>query len=148
VDGVAVGAGAVWIVSGPSSAVLRIDPDTATVTDRIAIVTRPDVLSPHPSGVAADANFVWVLNGNTATVTKIDPELRGIVATLPLGRGRGSATLTAGEGAVWVSNRDDGTVTRIDAETNAVTSIPVTIHDRPTDVAVAGGLVWVSVDGV
>jgi DNA-binding SARP family transcriptional activator/streptogramin lyase len=143
-DGVAVGAGAVWAVSGPSSTVLRIDPDSAAVTDRIAIVTRPDVLSPHPIGVAVDANFVWVLNGTTATVTKIDPDLRGIVATFPLGKD--ATTLAAGEGAAWISSRD-GTVTRIDAETNAVTSIAVTIHDRPTDVAVAGGLVWVSVDG-
>jgi DNA-binding SARP family transcriptional activator len=143
---VAVGAGAVWAVTGPGATVLRIDPRTAAVTDRIAIVTRPSVLSPHPIGVAADADFVWVLNGDTATVTKIDPELREVVALLPLGVGRGSIRLAAGEGGAWVSNEYDGTVTRIDGETDAMTSITVAPHDRPTDVTVAGGLVWISVD--
>lgn len=146
-DGVALAAGALWAVSGPAATVLRIDPETAAVLDRISIVTGPDVLSPYPLGIAADGEFIWVLNGNTATLTKIDPELRGIVATLPLGIGRGPIKLAAGEGAAWVSNRHDGTVTRIDAETNAMTSITVTPYNSPEDVAVAAGLVWVSVDG-
>jgi streptogramin lyase len=144
--GVAVGAGAVWAVTGPAATVLRIDPRTAAVTDRIAIVTRPSVLSPDPIGVAADADFVWVLNGDTATVTKIDPELGDVVAMLPLGEGRGPIRLAAGEGGAWVTNKYDGTVTRIDAETDVVTSFTVAPHDRLTDVTVAGGLVWVSVD--
>jgi DNA-binding beta-propeller fold protein YncE len=133
-------------VSGPAAAVLRIDPSTGLVTDRIPIVTHPDESSPYPIGIAADAEFVWVLNGRTATVTKIDADLRGIVATVPLGGDRGLLGLAAGEGAVWVSSRDDGTITRIDAETNEITSIAVAPHDRRTDVTVAGGLVWVSVD--
>jgi DNA-binding SARP family transcriptional activator/DNA-binding beta-propeller fold protein YncE len=142
----AVGKDAVWAVSGPAAAVLRIDSSTGLVTDRIPIVTHPDESSPYPIGIAADEQFVWVLNGRTATVTKIDADLRGIVATVPLGGGRGPLGLAAGEGAVWVSSWDDGSVTRIDAETNAVTSIAVAPHDRRTDVTVAGGLVWVSVD--
>ena len=145
-DGVAVRADAVWAVSGPAGTVLRIDRDTGAVTDRIPIATNPNVPSSYPMGVAADADFVWVLNGSTATVTKIDPELSDIVATFPLGTGPGSLRLAAGEGAAWICHEQDGTVTRIDAETDAMTSITVAPHDRPTDVAVAGGLVWVSVD--
>jgi DNA-binding SARP family transcriptional activator/streptogramin lyase len=145
-DGVAVGADAVWAVSGPAGTVLRIDRDTGAVRDRIPIGTNSNVPSPYPMGVAADADFVWVLNGSTATVTKIDPELSDIVATFPLGTGPGSLRLAAGEGAAWICNELDGTVTRIDAETHAMTSITVAPQDRPTDVAVAGGLVWVSVD--
>ena len=145
-NGFALGAGGLWAVSGPAAAVLRIDPSTGAVTDRIPIVTRPDSHSPYPVGVAADADFVWVLNGRTSTLTKIDANLRGIVATVPLGGDQDFAALTAGEGAVWVSSRANGTVTRIDAETNTVTSITVAPHDRRTDVTVAGGLVWVSVD--
>ena len=145
-DGVAVGAGAVWAVSGPAAAVLRIDRDTGAVTDQIPIAARHDVRSPYPMGVAASADFVWVLNTSTSTVTKIDPDLEDIVATFPLGSGPGSLKLAAGEGAAWICNQDDGTLTRIDAETDAMTSITVAPHDRPTDVAVAGGLVWVTVD--
>jgi DNA-binding SARP family transcriptional activator/streptogramin lyase len=145
-NGFAVGAGAVWAVSGPAAAVLRIDPSTAAVTDRIPIVTRPDEHSPYPIGVAADEDFVWVLNRRTATLTKIDADLRGIVATVPLGSDQGLVALATGEGAVWISSRDTGRVTRVDAETNAVTSITVAQDDRRTDATVAGGLVWVSVD--
>jgi DNA-binding SARP family transcriptional activator/streptogramin lyase len=145
VDGVAVRADAVWAVSGAGT-VLRIDRDTGAVRDRISIATNHNVPSPYPMGVAADVDFVWVLSGSTATVTKIDPELSDIVATFPLGTGPGSLRLAAGEGAAWICSEQDGTVTRIDAETHAMTSITVAPHDRPTDVAVAGGLVWVSVD--
>jgi DNA-binding SARP family transcriptional activator/streptogramin lyase len=145
-DGVAVGAGAVWAVSGRAATVLRIDRETGAVTHQIPIATRPDVPSPYPMGVAASADFVWVLDGSTATVTKIDPDLDNIVATFPLGTGPGSLRLAAGEGAAWICNQQDGTLTRIDAETDATTSITVAPHDRPTDVAVAGGLVWVTVD--
>jgi YVTN family beta-propeller protein len=142
-NGVAVGAGAVWAVSGPAATVFRIDPHTAAVNDRISIATRPDLLPQHPLAVAADAGFVWVLN--VKAVTKIDPELHRIVATIPLGVGRGPVRLAAGEGAAWVLNERDGTVTRINAGTDEMTSIPVTA-DVPEDVAVAGGFVWVSVD--
>jgi DNA-binding SARP family transcriptional activator/streptogramin lyase len=145
-DGVAVGAGGVWAVSRAAASVLRIDRDTGAVSDQIPIATRSNVRSPYPMGVAADADFVWVLNGSTATVTKIDPERSDIVATFPLDTGTGSLKLAAGEGAAWICNKQDGTVTRIDAKTNAMTSITVAPHDRPTDVAVAGGLVWVTVD--
>ena len=145
-NGLAIGANAVWAVSGPGSSVFRIDPLTAAIRDRIHIVTHPYASSPHPTAVAADDKFVWVLNGNTATVTKIDPALPGIVATLPLGVDRGWAKLTASQGAVWISNEDDGTLTRIDAATDAMTSATVALRSHPKDVAVAGGLVWVSVD--
>jgi DNA-binding SARP family transcriptional activator/DNA-binding beta-propeller fold protein YncE len=145
-NGVAAGAGVVWAVSGPAATVLRIDRDTGAIRDRIPIATRRNVPSPYPMRVAVDADFVWVLNGSTATVTKIDAELSNIVATFPLGTGPGSLRLAAGEGAAWICNERDGTVTRIDAETDTMTSITVAPHDRPTDVAVAGGLVWVSVD--
>jgi DNA-binding SARP family transcriptional activator len=144
-NGLAIGANAVWAVSGPESSVFRIDPLTGAIRDRIPIVTHPDASSPHPIAIAADDKFVWVLSGNTATVTKIDPALPGIVATLPLGEDRGWVRLTASEGAAWVSNEDDGTLTRIDAATDAMTSTTVAVHSSPQDVAVAGGLVWVSV---
>jgi DNA-binding SARP family transcriptional activator/DNA-binding beta-propeller fold protein YncE len=145
-SGVAVGTDAVWAVSGPAGAVLRIDPSTVSITDRIPIVAGAKSRSSNPLAVAADTRFVWVLNGSTATVTKIDPELRGIVATLWLGLSGGSFRLAVGEGAVWVSSERDGTVTRIDAETDAMTPITVTPYNSPEDVAIAGGLVWVSVD--
>ena len=84
---------------------------------------------------------MWVLNANSGTVTKIDPNARGIATTIPIGIDRGPLRLAAGAGAAWVAN-GDGTLSRIDASSNAVTYFPIA-HGL-TDVAVAGGRVWVT----
>lgn len=132
----------VWAVSSTAAAVLRIDPRTAEIRDRIPMAGRS---TPHALTISADSDFIWVLNGDTATVVKIDPELLDIVETYRLGVGRGSLSLAAGEGAAWISNAFDGTVTRIDGSTNEVASIAISAYSSPKDVTVAGGLVWVSV---
>jgi DNA-binding SARP family transcriptional activator/streptogramin lyase len=145
VDGLTVGGDDVWAVSASAGAVLRIDPLTSEIRDRIAIGGDPDG-SDQPIAISADTKFIWVLNGGTATVTKIDSELHDVVETYRLGVGRGSLALAIGAGAAWVSNAFDGTVTRIDAATSEVASITVSAYYRPKGVTVAGGLVWVSVD--
>jgi DNA-binding SARP family transcriptional activator/streptogramin lyase len=142
VDGVALGDGAVWAASGPSAAVLRIDPRTDRVTARISLVGKPDVLSPYPYAIAVGGGFVWVVNGNTGTVTKIDPTLRGVVTTIPVGRN--VLGLAAGDGAAWVTDSAAGTLVRIDATSNRVTSTPLG-PNQPRDVVVSGHKVWVSV---
>jgi DNA-binding SARP family transcriptional activator/DNA-binding beta-propeller fold protein YncE len=145
VDGLALGGDDVWAVSSSAEAVLRIDPLTSEIRDRIPIGGDADGAA-QPLVISADTRFIWVLNGNTATVTKIDPALHDVVETYRLGVGRGSLALAAGEGVAWVSNAFDGTVTRIDGTTDEVASIPVSAYDRPKGVTVAAGLVWVSVD--
>ena len=144
VDGLATAGGNVWAVSSTAAAILRIDPLTAEIRDRIPM--------PGPLGsgrttlsISADTDFIWVLNGDTATVVKIDPTLHDVVETYRLPAGHGSLALAAGEGAAWISNAFDGTVTRIDEGTNEIASIAVSAYSSPKDVTVAGGLVWVSV---
>jgi streptogramin lyase len=144
VDGLATAGGDVWAVSSTASAVLRIDPLTAVIRDRIPMAGD---LGPGPQtlSISADTDFIWVLNGDTATVVKIDPSLHDVVETYRLPAGRGSLALAAGEGAAWISNAFDGTVTRIDGRTNEVASIAVSAYSSPKSVTVAGGLVWVCV---
>ena len=142
VDGLAAAGDDVWAVSSTTAAVLRIDPLTAEIRDRIPMVGDP---GPQALTISADTDFIWVLNGDTATVVKIDPTRHDVVETYRLGVGRGSLALAAGEGAAWVSNAFDGTVTRIDGRTNEVASIAVSAYSSPKDVTVAGGLVWVSI---
>jgi DNA-binding beta-propeller fold protein YncE len=144
VDGLALGGDDVWAVSGSAAAVLRIDPLTSEIRDRISIGGDPEG-GAQSLAISADTRFVWVLNGDSATVTKIDPALHDVVETYRLDMGRGSLALAAGEGAAWVSNAFDGTVTRIDAATNEIASIAVSAY-RPSGITVAGGLVWVSID--
>jgi YVTN family beta-propeller protein len=144
VDGLATAGGNVWAVSSTAAAILRIDPLTAEIRDRIPM---PGHLGSGRTtlSISADTDFIWVLNGETATVVKIDPTLHDVVETYRLPAGRGSLALAAGEGAAWISNAFDGTVTRIDEGTNEVASIAVSAYSSPKDVTVAGGLVWVSV---
>jgi DNA-binding SARP family transcriptional activator len=140
-DGLATTGSDVWAVSSAAEAVLRLDPHTAEIRDRIPMAGDPGSLA-----ISADTDYVWVLNGDSATVTQIDPGLHDVVETYRLGAGRGSLALAVGEGAAWVSNAFDGTLTRIDGGTNEVASIAISAYYSPKDVTVAGGLVWVSVD--
>jgi streptogramin lyase len=144
VDGLATAGGNVWAVSSSAAAVLRIDPRTAEIRDRIPMAGELGS-GPQTLSISAGANFVWVLNGDTSTVVKIDPTLHDVVETYRLPTGRGSLALAVGEGAAWISNAFDGTVTRIDERTDEVASIAVSAYSSPKGVIVAGGLVWVSV---
>ena len=144
VDGLATAGGDVWAVSSSAGAVLRLDSVTAKIRDRISMAGAAGP-GPQALAISTDSDFVWVLNGDSRTVAKIDPDLKDIVETYRLDIGRGSLALAAGEGVAWVSNAFDGTVTRIDGGTNEVASIAVSTDSSPKDVAVAGGLVWVSV---
>ena len=65
-DGVAVGAGAVWVTSESSGSVARIDPRTGSVTQTINVGS-------GPSAVAVGAGAVWVANSLDGTVSRIDP---------------------------------------------------------------------------
>jgi DNA-binding SARP family transcriptional activator/ABC-type branched-subunit amino acid transport system substrate-binding protein len=139
-DGVAVGQGSVWAISGPAATLFRVD-RTGRVTARIAIASSPGFKSPYPLAVAVGEGGVWVLDGNTATVTKIDPNEQVVSATIPIGIERGPHRLAVGGGAAWVAS-SDGTLSRIDPTTNAVRTLSLA---RPlADVAVAAGRVWVS----
>jgi DNA-binding SARP family transcriptional activator/ABC-type branched-subunit amino acid transport system substrate-binding protein len=141
IDGLAATGNAVWAISGSAATVLRLDPATGRVTAPISIVSRPGMGSSYPIAIAAGAGFVWVLNANSGTVTKIDPVARGIASTITIGVDRGPLRLAAGAGAAWVANAD-GTLARIDPSSDAVTYFRIA-HGL-TDVAVAGGHVWVT----
>jgi DNA-binding beta-propeller fold protein YncE len=139
-NGVAVGAGAVWAISARAPSVVRIDPDSNHVTDRLPLA-RADDAAPVPSAIAASADAVWVLNRNTASVTRIDPDTRAITAVIAIGAERVPNAIAAGPGTLWVAN-DDGTLSRIDAASNTVTSLRV--GESLREVAVDGSRVWVA----
>jgi virginiamycin B lyase len=55
--------------------------------------------------------------------------------------------LAAGEGALWVANHRDGTLVRVDPVTGRVAArilLPKTTDQRPHQVAVGEGAVWVT----
>jgi DNA-binding SARP family transcriptional activator len=136
---ITVGAGAVWAISATERSVLRIDPETNSVTERLRLA-RAGEAAPVPAAIAATADSVWVLNRNTASVTRIDAGSRAIVAVIPIGTERAPNEIATGPRTVWVAN-DDGTLSRIDAATNSVSSIR--IGEALREVAVDASRVWV-----
>ena len=139
-SGVAVLGGAVWAISATAPSVLRLDPDTNRVTDRLTLA-RAGEAAPMPAAIAATADAVWVLNRNTATVTRIDPDTRGIADVVPIGTERVPNAIAGARSALWVAN-DDGTLARIDAATNAVKWLR--IGESLRELAVDGSRVWVA----
>jgi DNA-binding SARP family transcriptional activator len=140
-DGVAVGAGAVWAFSARPAAVVRVDPRTNAVTDVIPIVSRRGADAPFPIGIAANSLGVWVLNGNTATVTRIDPQQRGPTDTIAIGVDRLPSDIAAAGPTVWVANFD-GSLSRIDAGRREAASLWV--GESVSDVASDGTRLWLT----
>jgi DNA-binding SARP family transcriptional activator/streptogramin lyase len=140
-DGVAVGAGAIWAFSAREATVVRFDPRTDAVTDVIPLVSRRGAEAPFPIGIAANALGVWVLNGNTATVTRIDPELRGPTDTIAIGVDRLPSDIAAAGQTVWVANFD-GSLSRIDAKLSEAASLWV--GEAVSGIAADGSRVWVT----
>jgi len=140
-DGVAVGAGAVWAFSARQAAVVRVDPRTNAVTDVIPIVSRQGADAPFPMGIAANSAGVWVLNGNTATVTRIDPQQRGPTDTIAIGVDRLPSDIAAAGQTVWVANFD-GSLSRIDAGRRDAVSLSV--GEAVSDIASDGTRLWLT----
>lgn len=122
VGAVSSGAGALWALAPDSATVLRVDPRTGRVTDRIPIVARQGPDLPAPTGIAAGRDAVWVLNGNSATVTRINPETRGVETTVELGVDRVPADIAATGNTAWTANFD-GSLSRVNGRSSTPKSV-------------------------
>ena len=142
-DDLAVGAGAIWAISGAAARVFEIDPRTGKIVTRIPITGRPGVSRPAPFAVEFGEGAVWVLNGNDPSLTRIDPQFAAVTDTIRLGVGSNPSAIATGAGAVWVALRGEGTVARVDPGGGNPRLIPV--GGAPTGLAVGSGRVWVSV---
>jgi virginiamycin B lyase len=139
--GLAVGAGAVWVSRRSDGAVVRIDP----ATDRV-VATIP--VGPTPGAMTVAGGVVWVALPEAGGLGRIDPAgNRSTVVRVP---GCCGGELAADEGTLWVANRRDGTLVRVDAATGRVAAripLPRTSGQRPHQVAVGEGAVWVTSAG-
>jgi len=132
-DGIAVGAGSVWVSNGLDGIVSRIEPET------YAVRTIP--LGGRPAGLAFGAGSLWVTNSEDRVVAQIDPKSTTVVQTIPVGNG--PRAVAVGFGAVWVANSVDGTVSRIDLEREKEPMI-ISVGGTPVALAVSRDAVWVA----
>ena len=87
-EGIASGAGAVWVTDRDRNLVSRVDPETRTIRQTIPV-------GHAPSAIAAESHGVWVANGQDGTVSLISPRTNEIAAADP-GRQPGRRALRRG----------------------------------------------------
>src|SRR5829696_1732662 len=168
---VAFGAGYAWVSSGdyypgpvgrrqPGDVMLRVDPRTNRVVDRIPVDS--------PAGLAFAHGSVWVTSASSGTVSRIGPQTGEVVANIEVGRGAVDIAADERSGAVWVAGlnlsedyveydppeySEDRKLSRVDPATNRVVAeIPIRAgwpDGGAQSVAAGKGAVWAqSVDGM
>jgi YVTN family beta-propeller protein len=120
--------------------VVRLDPETGTVTGGVGVGTTP-------TGLAFGEGSLWVANFDDKTVQAIDADAltaspaKGGVLSNPTG-------IAVGGGAVWVTNGFAGQVVKIaPGEANSV--VPIDVASGVQGVAFGFDVVWVAspIDG-
>ncbi|NUR09832.1 MAG: hypothetical protein HOQ22_14160 [Nocardioidaceae bacterium] len=100
--------GSIWVTTWDGS-VVRVDPRTRRVQDRISV-------GKQPLAVREGFGSVWVSNGLDGTVTRIDPEDDSVLATIPVGPV--PYQLAAAGAGMWVATQE--AAVKIDPSTNTV----------------------------
>jgi glutamine cyclotransferase len=156
IQGLAVGEGAVWVLTGgqEGTAVMRIDPSTARITKAKSFATHG---GSSGLSIVAGEGAVWTVLPDTDTwkLVALEPRtlrLKGTRSSRLTGFGSGVETLAVANGSIWWNNGDLGTLLRVDPETykivssTRITPQPDSWSDfSPYAVAAAGDSVWVTV---
>ena len=145
---VAFKAGSVWVSSadGFADAVLKVDPETERVVDRIPVGS--------PTGLAFGHGSVWVTSSGSGTLSRVDPRTGEVAEEIEVGRGALDVAVDDGSETVWVAsgsffsmeNPEHHKLSRVDAATDRVVAqIPIAAR-RPEggaqSVTVGEGAVW------
>jgi virginiamycin B lyase len=138
---VAVGAGAVWLLTDAGGVLSRVDPATNRVVAQIRVRA-------HSYCAAFGFDSVWVASSADGTpsgagsVERVDPRTNRVVARIPVGRG--PRFLAAGAGGVWTLDQGDGTVSRVEPVGNTLAAtIAAGVPGPGGDIAAGAGRVWV-----
>ncbi len=135
-DGLAYGAGSLWVANRIDGTVSRIDPGTHGVLQTIAVGTLP-----HE--VAVTGNDVWVVNFGDGTVSRINAKTNMPVQHVVVGNQ--PVAVASGPSGVWVANGGDDTIQRIDPITGRADKA-VAVGDSPSGIAVDATAIWVCSD--
>jgi streptogramin lyase len=125
---------ALWVTCTVANKVLRVDPKTNLVTNRINV-------SPQPRFLAVGEGAVWVLCQGEGNVAKIDPKTNQAVATIEVGVPGGGGDIAVGEGAIWVSSFGFP-ISKIDPKSGKV--VQQFMGDGGDAIRAGGGSVWLS----
>ncbi len=131
----------IWAAVFETGEVVRIDPDSFTVTDRV-------IVGAGPVGLAVHEDRMWVSNAREGTVVEVDLVSGEVLQTILVGAGPTELAVVGPD--VWVAVTEAGDLVQIDrASGDIVTRTPVGAYDRggPKGVTVGAGSLWVAVQG-
>jgi DNA-binding SARP family transcriptional activator len=130
-DGIAYGAGSLWVASHEENEVVRVDPATGSVLARIHVRL--------PSWLAYGDGALWTTSDMDG-VERIDPTTNTVSAIArvpnPIGEVR------VGGGFAWATNAPKGAVYKIDANGQVVASYET--GDGAHEPSFSDGTLWVS----
>jgi peptide/nickel transport system substrate-binding protein len=127
--------GSLWLTDPADGLVLRADPASSEVVDRIAV-------GGQPGSIVTGGGAVWAAGTIGSTVTRIDPASGTAVQRIPLGGGD-VAAVAYGRGELWVADSSDDALVAIDPRTGGAART-FTLGLRPTALAVGESAVWVA----
>jgi glutamine cyclotransferase len=130
--GLASSGGSVWAGGLAIGDVLRIDPQTGKVVQRVNVGARV-------FNVAAAPGAVWAVGNLTANAVRIDARTGRITANVRVENG--PYDVEWGFGSAWVSNASSGTVSRITGK-RVVKTIKVGVE--PNGLSAIGRYLWVT----
>jgi virginiamycin B lyase len=135
--GIAASDDSVWMVTDKNGTLVRVDPSTNSVRQKISI----------PAGSfnpVFDDGTVWISGVESNVVTAVDASSGKVVESIPV-RPK-PRFLTAGAGSIWTLNQGDGSVSRVDEKSKQViATIQVGIPGTGGDIAFGCDSIWTSV---
>jgi virginiamycin B lyase len=126
--------GAVWVTSTEHNTVVRVDPKTNLITDRVTVGLQPRF-------TAAGGGAIWTLNQGDGTVSRIDVRTKELVTNIDIGAPGSGGEIAYGEGFLWATVFELP-LTQIDPDTNKV--IKQWTGQGGDAVRVGHGSVWLS----
>ena len=135
--GIVVSGDSVWMVTDKNGTLVRVDPSTNSVQEKLHI----------PAGsfnpVFSDET-VWITGIESNVLTPVDATSGRVLESIPVGSK--PRFVTAGAGSIWTLNQGDGTVSRVDEKSRKlVATVQLGIPGIGGDIAYGAGSVWTSV---
>ena len=135
--GIAASDDSLWMVSEKEGPLLRLDPTTGEVMQRIPLP--PGSVNPVRVG-----SEIWVTSGPAAVVSCVDAKTGSVLAQVPTGP---KPRFSTSDGRhLWVLAQGDGSVAKIDVtDRKVVATIPLGVPGGGGEICVGAGAVWVTV---
>jgi virginiamycin B lyase len=135
--GIAASDDSIWLATDTNGTLVRIDPSTNKVRQKISI-------PPGSYNPIFSHGFVWITGIEKNVLTAVDADSGKVLESIPVGPK--PRFLAAGEGSIWTLNQGDGTVSRVDEKSRKVTAaIQVGIPGTGGDIGYGADSVWPTV---